>query len=303
MITAIKAYHNRSFSMENLYRFSGGSRQWLSQYGTRQRNMAMLENIIIPIVKQWRKIHPKMGSRQMYHSLINQGIDLQVGVNKFERIVSKYGLGAGTAKRFRPHTSDGKGKEAFSNLTNGLVINNLNRLIVGDITYFDIRGEWFYIFTLKDVYSQYLLSLTAAGSLEEQHAITALKECQRNRGSQALKGCIHHSDNGSQYNGKAYKKLLSSLEMYISRAENCKQNGSAEQLNHIIKNMYLNHWSIRSLQELKEACRELKFLNNHQRVIKQLGQRTPVDFEKHIKSLSANQRPQKTMYDFNSETK
>ena len=289
--------------MESLFKFIGRSRQWFAQYASRTGNIAMVENTIITHVKQWRKKHPKMGSRQMYLSLTHQNIDLPVGINKFEQIVSKHGLGAGKAKRFHPHTSDGKGKGAFKNLTNGLIVNNINQLIVGDITYFDIRGQWFYIFTLKDVYSQFLLSLTASNTLEEKHAVNALLECRTLRGAQALKGCIHHSDNGSQYNGRTYKKWLSSLGMKISRADNCKQNGSAEQLNHIIKNMYLNHWAIRSLQELKEACNELQYLNNHQRVIKQNGQRTPVHFEQYIKTINIENRRKKIMYDFNSDTK
>lgn len=299
MITAIKTYDNRSYSMERIYRFSGTSRQWYSQQALRQCDKATSERRIVSQVKQWRKHHPKMGSRQMYFSLTNQGIDLQVGINKFESIVSKYDLGAGTAKRFRPLTSDGKGKGSYPNLTNALIINNINYLVVGDITYFDIKGEWFYIFTLKDVYSQYILSLIAANTLEEVHALSALQKCYSIRGANALKGCIHHSDNGSQYNGNAYKMQLTKLDMKISRADNCQQNGSAEQLNHIIKNMYLNHWSISSLRQLKEAVDELQYLNNHQRVISQLGQRTPVDFEKYIHTLNAHQRPEKKMYDFN----
>lgn len=284
--------------MERMHQFLGTSRQWYSQYTLRQSDKNTEANRIVHQVKQWRKNHPKMGSRQMYYSLVNQGVELQVGINKFENIVSKHHLGAGTAKRFRPLTSDGKGKGRYSNLTNGLIINDINCLIVGDITYFDINGKWFYIFTLKDVYSQFLLSLLAASSLEELHAIAALEECENIRGSMALKGCIHHSDNGSQYNGNAYKTRLSKLGMQISRADNCQQNGSAEQLNHIVKNMYLNQWSIGSLRELKQACKEVQYLNNHQRVILQLEQRTPADFEKHIQAVTADQRLKKKMYDF-----
>ena len=299
MITAIKTYDNRAYSMEIFYQFLNTSRQWYAQYKLRQYDKITIENHIVSHVKQWRKLHPKMGSRQMYFSLVNLGIDLPVGINKFESIVSKYHLGAGTANRFRPLTSDGKGKGSYPNLTNGLIIKDINCLVVGDITYFDIKGEWFYIFTLKDVYSQYLLSLIAAHSLEELHAIAALQNFENIRGVKAIKGCIHHSDNGSQYNGNTYKNQLSKLEMKISRADSCQQNGSAEQLNHIIKNMYLNHWSISSLRELKQACKELQYLNNHQRVINQLEQRTPVDFENYIKTVTVDQRPKKQMYDFN----
>ncbi|MBK9023482.1 MAG: hypothetical protein IPL69_05790 [Saprospiraceae bacterium] len=38
-------------------------------------------------------------------------------------------------------TSDGKGKKTYPNLTNGLVLNGINQLIVGDITYYMVDGK------------------------------------------------------------------------------------------------------------------------------------------------------------------
>lgn len=299
----IKSNTQRTYSMEQVYAMTGTSRQWYAQYSKRLSRQKYVEHHLVDLVKAWRKHHPRMGSREMYYSLLNQGASLEVGINKFEKIVSAHGLCVGVAKRFRPLTSDGKGKGAYQNLTNGLIINDINTLIVGDITYFDIKGIWHYIFTLKDVYSQYILALEASNTLQEIHAIKALQASIDHRGSQAMKGCIHHSDNGSQYNGKTYKSMLLSHKILISRAENCKQNGSAEQLNHVIKNMYLKHWSIGSLRELKQACAELKYLNNHQRTIDQLGHKTPADFEEELISLPIKNRMQKKMYNFNEKDK
>jgi len=298
VIQMMKDNQSRSYSMEQVYRMLDTSRQGVAQAGKRREFNIQNQTQLVSLVKDWRKDHPKMGSRQMYHSLTNQGKQIQVGINKFEQLVSKYGLGAGSVKSFKPLTSDGKGKESYLNLTNGLIINDINQLIVGDITYFDIRGEWYYIFTLKDVYSQYILSLVANNNMKIHNLIKTILECEQVRSSHALQGCIHHSDNGSQYNGIAYKTELKRLGIRISRADGCKQNGSAEQLNHIIKNMYLKHWSITSLKELKQACKELKYLNNQQRTIKQLGNKTPCDFERFIQSIPLKQRLQKQMYDF-----
>ena len=298
MIQIMKNHQSRHYSMEQLYQMLGTSRQSVAQSNKRKLINSNTEDQLISSIKEWRKHHPKMGSRQMYYSLINHGTQIHIGINKFEQMVSRRGLGACPAKSFKPLTSDGKGKESYPNLTNGLIINDINQLIVGDITYFDIKGTWHYICTLKDVYSQYILSLVANNNMKTQNLIQAITECAQIRTSKALQHCIHHSDNGSQYNATAYKAKLKSLGMRISRAEGCQQNGSSEQLNHIIKNMYLNHWSIHSLKELRQACKELKYLNNHQRTISQLGNKTPYDFETHIQSVPIKQRTQKQMYDF-----
>ncbi|MBK8517040.1 MAG: DDE-type integrase/transposase/recombinase [Saprospiraceae bacterium] len=74
-------------------------------------------------------------------------------------------------------TSDGKGKGHYPNLTNGLVLNNVNQLIVGDITYYDIiDDQWSYIFTLKDIYSQRILGLVPSLSMEASFAYQCLEQ-------------------------------------------------------------------------------------------------------------------------------
>ena len=78
-----------------------------------------------------------------------------------------------------------------------------------------------------------------------------------------MRGCILHSDNGSQYDSTAYKKMLSDEGIQISRAENCLENGSAENLNSIVKNMYLKPWGVSTFKELQQACQDVIFENNH----------------------------------------
>lgn len=285
--------------MESVYRVLGKSRQQFYQQLQRDAKRKQSEAIIIDQVKDWRVHHTKMGSRTLYYSMKEAGITLGIGVTRFEQLLMRYGFTVPKIRRFVPKTSDGKGKRAYPNLTNGLMLTNINELIVGDITYFWVESKWHYIFTLKDVYSQHILSLNPSRTLEASNAVCSLLEAARIRGEPNLRGAIHHSDNGSQYESDDYKELISRLRISISRAEDCKQNGSAEQLNHIAKNMYLNQWSIKNFYELKQACKEVQYLSNHQRAIKQLGYKTPIGFEKYIRSLPDKSRPRKTLFDFN----
>ncbi|MBK8825664.1 MAG: hypothetical protein IPO26_02900 [Saprospiraceae bacterium] len=79
--------------------------------------------------------------------------------------------------------------------------------------------------------------------------------------------------------------MLADARMLISRADNCLENGSAENLNSIVKNMYLKPWNIRTFKELHQACQELVYINNHQRAIEQLGQLSPIQFEQLVAKL------------------
>lgn len=290
----------RSYSMESFYKTIGKSRQLYWQ--TKKNNANKKEEIenIIEIVLNYRENHPKMGSRVLYSSILNSGITLNIGINKFEKIISNEGLGV-KIKSKKIRTSDGKGKENYKNLTHGLDLKDINQLIVGDITYYDIKGKWHYIFTLKDVYSQLVVGLVASKTMEHKNAIKCLAQLKNIRKREDLKNCIHHTDNGSQYNAIDYKSELKSLGMKISRAEGCKQNGSAEQINHILKNMYFDGWIIETFADLKKACKRFKFLNNNERTIKQLGYLTPIQFEQKIKKMKKENRPVKKMFNFTKD--
>lgn len=286
------------WTMKQVYTVMGLTRQAVHQKLKRQDHRdAIIEETLIHI-RDWREQHPGMSAREMHYSMKNSKIELRVGINKFERILSEHGFNALRPRSKKPITSDGKGKR-FENLTYGLKINDINQLIVTDITYYDLPNERTYIFIIKDVYSQRMLSIVPAKSLHARHAIKALKEVINLRG-EGLKGCIHHSDNGSQFDSNDYQDLLDKNGLIISRAKSCQENGSAEHINHVAKNMYLEGWNIETFEQLKKACQRLKDNHNCQRAIEQLNRVSPVDFEQSLKSITLDQRLVKIMFDFNS---
>ncbi len=224
-----------SIVKERLYRLIGRTRQSYSKAKEREIQMISVENEVLEEVRKWRRHHPKMGSRQTFFSLKESGVEVPMGVTNFEKLLSRAKMTVGQARRSNPKTSDGKGGRSYPNLTNGLIINDINQLVVADITYFWVVEKWYYLFTLKDVYSQRLISLIPSDNLEAVNAEATLKDLSKLRGKRNLKGCIHHSDNGSQYGADDFLTRLARMKMQISRAEECKQNGSSEQLNHIIR--------------------------------------------------------------------
>ena len=289
----------RSYSMESLYQTIGKSRQHYAQRVCREQSNKQKELAVIDAVMKWREEHPRMGSRAMYYSMLDAGIELGLGVSKFEGLLSERGLTIGKIRRYGPQTSDGKGKDEYENLTNGLILDGINQLIVGDITYYWVDEKWHYIFTLKDVYSQRILGIQPSRTLQVESALKCLTELEQTRGRSSLAGCIHHTDDGSQYNAIVYVNQIKYLQMRISRSSSCQENGSAEQLNHVVKNMYMEGWSISTFKELVPACKEFKYLNNERRAIAQLGYLTPIGFEKALEHTPNEQRIKKTMYDFN----
>jgi putative transposase len=287
--------------MESFYKVIGRTRQSVSKMLKRSHLVKSKEDCILDQVTECRKMHPRMGSRTMYYTIKNiNGIELGIGVNKFERLLSDRGLTISKPKRKYVKTSDGLGKQNYTNLINGIELNNINQVICGDITYYELEGRCAYIFTLKDIYSQRILGLVPSLSLEAIYAVLCLEDAIKTRREVNLKGCIHHTDNGSQYEAKKYKQLLGNVGMIISRASNCLENGSSENLNGLVKNSYLEPWSINTFKQLQEACIELIYITNAKRAVKELDNLSPIKFEEIISQLPENERPIKKLYKFES---
>lgn len=249
---------------------------------------------IVKQVQNARKKHKNMGSRVLFYYLkINE-----LGINGFENIVSKNNLGVYKKKK-RIVTTSGVYDENDENLINGLKINNINQVISGDITYFILKDKLYYIYTLKDMYSKRIIGLYGNDNLKASNAIIVLKQAIRLRGK-ALKGCIHHTDAGSQYKSTLYKRLMNKKEMKRSIAENCLENGMAEQLNGIIKNDYLTN-EIKSKHDLNRKLKEIKRLLNEERPIEALGYKTPVEFENALKNEQEVNNNIIELYDFTKE--
>lgn len=287
----------KEWAMEQVYEMMGVTRQAVYQREKRQEYKDSIIEETLGHVRQWREKHPGMSAREMHYSMRNMGVELKVGINKFEQIVSESGFNALRPRSRKPKTSDGKG-EKCENLTYDLELNDINQLIVTDITYYFLPQELSYIFAIKDVYSHRILSIIPAKTLHATHAVKAIKEVILLRGD-AIKGCIHHSDNGSQYDSLVYTDILRQNGLLISRAKSCQENGSAEQLNHVVKNMYFEGWNIENFHQLEKACKRFKEIFNKERSIEELGRMSPIAYEAHIKSIPKNLMRTKTMFDFN----
>jgi putative transposase len=288
--------------MSGLFKQINKSRQSYWKGVQRAEQKSSEQASIITHVHEWRDRHPRMGSRVLYYSMKESGLEIPIGVTAFERLLSTRNLTVGTVKRSIPYTSDGLGERGYPNLTNGLRLDDINQLVVADITYFKVKGKNNYLFTFKDVYSQRLISLIPCKSMVSDNAVKALVEFKSLRGADAIKGCIHHSDNGSQYDSQLFKTALLNCKMKISRSTTCQENGSSEQINHIIKNMYLRHFGITTFKELQTACLMVKTLMNDQRSVEQLEYKTVTKFEQMIRKVPPDKRPKKVLYDFLKDT-
>ena len=277
------------FYKEDFLEANGFSRQFLYK---KRKSLKTKEDTIASIIEQVLKIrkkHKNMGARVLYHQLNIQNL----GVNKFEHIVSSSGLSVVIRKR-RIVTTTGVYEKSDQNLINGLLLNGINQVIAGDITYLILQDKTYYIFTLKDMYSKRIVGLYASEYMLASNAIITLKQVLRLRGTD-MRHCIHHSDAGSQYKSIKYKKLLKNNQMLMSIANNCLENGMSEQLNGVLKNDYVIK-DVKNINQLNKHLTEIKRLINEERPVKDLNYKTPIAFENWIATL--DHKPEMQLYDF-----
>ncbi len=293
VITVFRKLKDKPFSMDELYAYLGMSKQSYFQKLKRQLSVnADREQILNSVLKK-RKRHPKMGSRSLYYAC---NID-QMGINQFETYMSEQGLTVKKKKRRIITTQSGSGLK-YPNLTNGLILTDTNQLIVGDITYYQAHGKTYYIFTLKDVYSKRIVGLQGSDNMLGSNALAALNQFFRLRKSKSFKGLIHHTDGGSQYKWIPYREALNKAKIQISMADNCLENGCAEQLNSVLKWDYLTFQDIKNVSQLQQQLKKVKRLINEEKPVEILGYKSPSNFEKDIENVPIEDRLKIELFDF-----
>lgn len=276
---AIKYYwQNReemTVSLNALYRSVGITRQAVHQRLNRELEHKLHEHQLLYLIDEVRQNHPTMGSRDMYYLIAPEFI----GRDKFEEFCKIHGY-ASKRSRNRRRTTDSTGVKRFPNLTINLELNHLNQLWVSDITYFEIRGKFYYITFVMDAYSRRILGHKVSSRLfTERTTLPALEMAIHTRKGMDLTGLIFHSDGGGQYYDDEFLKKTAALNIKNSMCEYPWDNGKAERINGVIKNNYLAHWGIGSLRELEQGVDRAVELYNHQKPHIKLKRFSPITFE------------------------
>src|SRR5262245_23338538 len=100
-------------------------------------------------------------------------------------------------KRFVATTDSDHDGPIFPDLARDRIVDGPNQLWVADITYIAIGAGFVYLAAILDAWSRRVVGYAISRSIDARLAIAALKAAIQAR--QPPRGCIHHSDRGSQY--------------------------------------------------------------------------------------------------------
>ena len=156
-----------------------------------------------------------------------------------------------------------------------------NRIWVTDITYVPTRQGWLYLAVVLDLFARRVIGWAMSNRQDQELASSALMMAIDRRRPPA--GLIHHSDRGSLYTSKAYRKLLESygINASMSRVGMPYDNAAVETFFSSLKNELTHHEQFSTIDEARRKLFDyIEVFYNRQRKHQSLGYRSPVEFER-----------------------
>src|SRR5688572_25718031 len=277
--------------MKAVCEVAGISKQALHQYRSRALGRLNQANEFFERADTIRRQHPRVGCRKMALDMIGKGW----GRDKIEKLL----LDNGYRVYYPPNytrTTSAQYELYFPNLIEGLELNNINQVLQTDITYYRVGNRFYYLVFIIDVYSRRIVGHAVSKTLEAEGNIKALIKMLGTRKNDSISKMIHHSDRGSQYIDKEYLSILKGNEVQISMCKEAWENAYSERINRTIKEEYLDGWQISDFATLSRLLNKAVKHYNHKRRHQSLDWQTPIQFEKNVNNLAADQRPKFKLY-------
>ena len=271
--------------MNEIFRAIGISKQNFHQVMDRMLLHQMEKEQLLVIIRQVREDHPRMSCRDMYRLIQPQFM----GRDRFEVFCFEEGFRVEIKKNFR-RTTNSLGVTRFLNLIQEVELTGVNQVWVSDITYYDLRGRFYYLTFIMDLFSRKVIGYSVANNLLTQcTTIPALEMAIKTRCGQGLSGLIFHSDGGGQYYCKEFTKITRTHGIRNSMGKCVYENPNAERLNRTIKNNYLIPYDPQDINSLCIKLRKAIKMYNEQKPHGSLKGLSPDKFEESVELLTENQ--------------
>lgn len=209
-------------------------------------------------------------------------LGLEVGHRRVGRLMRQNNISAIRTRKHKVTTdSNHRFNIAPNLLKQNFAADKANQKWVVDISYIWTREGWLYFAAVLDLHSRRVIGWSVSNRMKKDLAIRALDMATALR--RPPKGCIHHSDRGSQYCSYEYQKRLSDVGFKISMSGkgNCYDNAAMETFFKTIKAelIWRHTWQTRRQAEIA-IFEYINGFYNPRRRHSALGWKSPLAFER-----------------------
>jgi transposase InsO family protein len=275
------AKHSGTYGVEKMARVLSVSRSGYYAWMDRPDCMRMCQKAELTeqIREIQRQVHHRYGTPRVTKELARRG--RSVGHNRVARILREKGLGARPKRRFRVTTKSAQGPAVAENkLDRHFWAAAVNQKWVSDITYVATAEGWLYLCVIVDLYSRRVVGWSMGTSLATELVTAAFMMAVMQR--RPPRGLMFHSDRGTQYASRAFRKGLARHGMLqsMSRKGECWDNACAETFFKTLKTELIGQRIYRTREEAKAAIFEyIEVFYNRVRLHSYLGYTTPAEYE------------------------
>jgi putative transposase len=202
-----------------------GYRSWRARPASRRSRGDM--KVLAHIREQYGLSLGSYGRPRMTMELKEAGLD--VGERRVGRLMKINGIRPVRTREHKVTTNSNHSLGIAPNLLDGDFAADMpNRKWAGDISYIWTSEGWLYLAVILDLHSRRVVGWAVSDRMKQDLAIRALDMAVNLR--RPPKGCIFHSDRGSQYAAYDYQKKLQKYELVpsMSGKGNCYDNASVE---------------------------------------------------------------------------
>jgi len=222
------------------------------------------------------------GSRRMKRALNYLGYP--VSRNKARNLMREAEVQVRHRKKFKVTTNSNHKQPVYDNLLQRQFdVPQPDQVYAADVTYVWTQEGWLYLAVVIDLCLRKVVGWSMSSRMKSQLVCDALKMATWQRQPKA--GLIHHSDRGSQYASKAFRKLLriNGFKGSMSRKGDCWDNAVVESFFGSLKQERVQ-W--RNYQTRYEAQQDiLQYISswyNPYRLHSTLSYVSPNDYEKQL---------------------
>ena len=201
--------------------------------------------------------------------------------NEARKLMKEADVSVRRRKKYKVTTNSNHKQPVYDNLVQRQFdVPQVDQIYAADVTYIWTQEGWLYLAVVIDLCSRKVVGWSMSSRMKAKLVCDALTMAIWQRKPKA--GLIHHSDRGSQYASKAFRKLLTTHDIKgsMSRKGDCWDNAVVESFFGTLKQERV-HW--RHYQSRQEAQQDILnyisvFYNNY-RLHSTLGYVSPKQYE------------------------